>query len=286
MKPLLKVAASLRLTCDPLKYTTAGPTTGSLPAGIISHFRPGSALSGIADDEGSGVSDQSGPVRERWAHLLGLPPMEEFLSFLVQASAEGNADLTAGAARWRDAAERLAGLTVAEAGRAEGHTIETLPGAHADRSKEFLSSAEVASTYITSVPSLAVVPLGALIVFQRQLNLGYGAELAARVGDWSLDDPELFDFCLAMDRAQPTVDGMQINANTFVFSSPSTDARFLGAKLMDSRQVGGYIPPGRPTTAVVLYVGYSVNAINVLEIDGRLVLNNGHHRAYALCAAG
>ncbi len=232
------------------------------------------------------MSDHPGPVRERWAHLLGIPPMEEYLSFLIQASAEGNADLSAGAARWRDAAERLAGLAVAEAGRVEGHAIETLPDAHAERSKEFLSSPEVASAYITSVPRLAVVPLGALIVFQRRLNLRYGAELATRVGNWSLGAPELFEFCLAIDRAQPTVDGIQTNANTFVFSSPSTDARFLGARLMDSRQVGGYTPPGRPTMAVVLYVGYSVNAINVVEINGRLVLNNGHHRAYALYTSG
>jgi hypothetical protein len=212
--------------------------------------------------------------------------MEEYLSFLVQASAEGNADLTAAAARWRHAAEKLAGLAVAEAGRAEGHTIEMLSDDLAERSKDFLSSAEVASTYITSVPSLAVVPLGALIVYQRQLNLRYGMDLATRVGNWSLGAPELFDFCLAIDRAQPAVDGLQTNANTFVFSSPSSDARFLGAKLMDSRGIVGYTPPGRPTMAVVLYVGYSVNAINVLEINGRLVLNNGPHRASALCASG
>jgi hypothetical protein len=36
----------------------------------------------------------------------------------------------------------------------------------------------------------------------------------------------------------------------------------------------------------VLYVGYGANALNVLSVNGRLILNNGSHRAYALKAAG
>jgi len=43
---------------------------------------------------------------------------------------------------------------------------------------------------------------------------------------------------------------------------------------------------GRPHSAVVLQVGYGVNALNVLSVGGRLILNNGSHRAYALRAAG
>jgi len=213
--------------------------------------------------------------------------MEEYLSFLYQASAEGNADLPGGAERWHRAAHVLAELAVVEAGLVERQVVEELPPSLRERSKEFLSSPAVASTYITSVPSLALVPLDGLIVYQPRLNLGYGEELSTRVSPtWSDDDPHFFDFCLALDRSQPPVDGLQVNANSFVFSSPSTDARFLGAKLVESQQIGGYVPPGRPAKAVVLYVGYSVNAINILDIDNRLILNNGHHRCYALSKSG
>lgn len=213
--------------------------------------------------------------------------MEEYLSLLVQTSAEGTADLPGAAQRWHRGAARLAELVQSEGGQVDSHHIEQLPDSLADRSEAFLASPAVASTYLTSVPSVALVPLDGLIVYQHRLNLSYAEQLAERVApSWRPDDPQFFDFCLALDQSEPAVDGIQVNANSFVFSSPSTDVRFLGAKLVDSRQVGGYTPPGRPMKAVVLYVGYSVNAINVLEIDNRLILHNGHHRCYALHASG
>jgi hypothetical protein len=60
----------------------------------------------------------------------------------------------------------------------------------------------------------------------------------------------------------------------------------LGATLVDATQVTGYVPQGYATSAVVLFVGYGPNALSVVATNGRLILNNGSHRAYALRDAG
>jgi hypothetical protein len=101
-----------------------------------------------------------------------------------------------------------------------------------------------------------------------------------------MESPEMFDFCTSQNQPQPSINGIQSTQNSFVFSSSSTDARFLGARLLDADHIAGYTPMGIPISAVVLYIGYGVNAINVIRINGRLVLNNGSHRAYALKASG
>lgn len=228
----------------------------------------------------------TGAMRERWSYLLGVPPMEEYLGFLTQASADQDVNLGEAATRWRAAATAFSALLPTEEGAADGQAAEALPSVHGEREAAFLGAPEVAASYLTIPPRLAVVPLDGLVVFQRQISLGYASALQALIGAWTLESDELFNYCLMLGQPQPPINLAQVSPNTFVFSSTSTDARFLGARLVDAAAIAGHIPPGRPTSAVVLYVGYGVNALNVLSFNGRLILNNGSHRAYALRAAG
>jgi hypothetical protein len=110
--------------------------------------------------------------------------------------------------------------------------------------------------------------------------------LQKTIGDWSPGDEALLDFCLAVDQAPPPIQPFQAAENTFMFKSVSADARFLGSALVDASQVSGHSISGRPQLAVVLYIGYGVNALSVVSANGRLILHNGSHRAYALMAAG
>jgi hypothetical protein len=43
---------------------------------------------------------------------------------------------------------------------------------------------------------------------------------------------------------------------------------------------------GIPVRAVAIVLGYGANYLSAFHVDGRLVLNNGSHRAYALRAEG
>ena len=231
-------------------------------------------------------SPSSGSVLEPWIFLLGRPPIEEYLGFLVQASSSNDIDLTGPAARWRTAAQVLDDLGRSEAGAADGQAVSPLPAELQEKAARYLSDPAVTASYLACPPELGILSLDELVVFQRQINMRYAAELQALIGDWKETDEQLFDFCLAVNQPQPAINGMQVSANTFVFSSVSTDARFLGVRLLDASRVTAPAPSGRAHTAVVLFVGYSVNALSVANVNGRLILNNGSHRAYALRSAG
>jgi hypothetical protein len=71
-----------------------------------------------------------------------------------------------------------------------------------------------------------------------------------------------------------------------VFVSPSTDFRFLGANLLSPDQIVNHLPTGPLAGVVSLELGHGTNFLNAIQADGRLVLNNGSHRAYALREAG
>jgi len=213
--------------------------------------------------------------------------MEEYFSFLVSANPGQNVDIPAAAQQWRNAADIIDALAVSEAGIANQRTIADLPANLTDKAKAYIEDPPVAASYAFAPATTGVVALGDLIVYQRQVNLRYANELRARIGNWTLEDEDLLAFCLATDEIAPPIEGYQSSSDGFIFRSKSTDARFLGSTLLDAAQVDGSPPlGGRPKYALVLYVGYSPNTLNVLNIGGRLILNNGSHRAYALMASG
>jgi hypothetical protein len=108
-----------------------------------------------------------------------------------------------------------------------------------------------------------------------------------RAGQLDRLDPEaLFRFCLPYDHPEAPVRVSRPAGNAWVFVSPSTDFRFLGASLLRSDQIVGHQSTGALAGVVGLEVGYGSNFLNAIEVNGRLVLNNGSHRAYALYASG
>lgn len=226
-------------------------------------------------------------VREPWLFLLGRPPIEEYLSFRVTAAGTEDPGVVAAADRWRDAASALEALARTEAGAADGAVLRDLPQELRAAASEYLARPEIAATYVLLPPQLMLVPLDQLVVYQRQINMRYAAELRAQIGDWTETSVELLNFCLAIHQPEPPIAAVQAGPNCFVFSSVSTDARFLGARLLDASQVSG-LPTGggRPTAVVALEVGYGANALNVVGVNGRWILNNGSHRAYALRSRG
>jgi hypothetical protein len=229
----------------------------------------------------------SASVVEPWAFLLGRPPMDEYLSFLVQAAGTGEVDVAAAAARWRAAAEATDALTTSEAGAADGAQIAALPPEVQERADAYLADPSVAAFYLASPPTVTMIDLDQVVVFQRAINLHYAQELQQQVdASWDSADVELLNFSLGIDQPQAPIDSVQVAANAFVFSSVSTDVRFLDARLIDAAQITGHATAGRPQTAVVLQVGYGVNALSVVAVNGRMILNSGSHRAFALRAAG
>jgi hypothetical protein len=96
----------------------------------------------------------------------------------------------------------------------------------------------------------------------------------------------LFKFCLPYERPTPTFRTSRIGDDEFAFVSESSDLRFLEAVPLRPDQLVGYQASGPVAGVVALVVGFGSNYLNVLSINGRLVLNNGNHRACSLWSAG
>jgi hypothetical protein len=89
-----------------------------------------------------------------------------------------------------------------------------------------------------------------------------------------------------LEPPQPIVKFSKVAQNGYVFVSPSNDLRFLGSVLLEPNQVTGHQLPGRAAGVVGLVAGPGANCLAVTSFEGRLILNNGTHRAAALQASG
>ena len=75
---------------------------------------------------------------------------------------------------------------------------------------------------------------------------------------------------------------MQTGQTSYTFVSPSNDFRFLQTDLLTTEHVAQWPAIGPVTGVLGLVLGYGSNYLTALSADGRLVLGNGSHRAYAL----
>jgi hypothetical protein len=71
-----------------------------------------------------------------------------------------------------------------------------------------------------------------------------------------------------------------------VLVSEYHDQRLQDSVVLAPDQVTGYRPTGPVAGVVGLVVGFGSGYLNVIACEGRLVLNNGYHRAYALRELG
>jgi hypothetical protein len=214
--------------------------------------------------------------------LTGRPPMSEFLNFVSTQTINGqSSDQRVLANEWRTANDHIHDLETREAGIADGAEIGEIESALEPLAAQVVADPFFRRGYSVLPTSLGVVNLDTLVVFQKFINLGYSSTLQDSLGT-SPDAEAVFRFCLPFDHPQPQVRSGRIAANSFVFYSPSTDFRFLEATLLSADQIPGYSAPGPLSGVVALMVGFGSNFLNVVQVENRLILNNGSHRAYAL----
>lgn len=235
---------------------------------------------------------------EDFVYLVGHTPLDQYLDFM---EAEGvgvtRADRPALAADWRAADDRRRALE-----EAERRWLETPPlVAEPDRRvlplpsemKPLLPAVTAHPVFrraFGTVPSrVAMVELDALVVYQRTVNLEHVRRLRDKLGGGPPAPRELLEFCLPVEHPPgdlPPFRMRTLGDDGYVFTCESTDLRFLEAAPLRPDQVIGYDAPGPVAGVVGLVVGFGSNFLNVLSVEGRLVLNNGNHRAYALRELG
>ncbi len=221
------------------------------------------------------------------ALLLGHPPVTEFLGYVATQTLDGrDGDEGALMDAWRRSNDHLLALTETEAGYADGVEFGEMPEELTPLVAKALADPVMRRDYALAPVSIEWIELDRLVVHQMHINLAFAGELAAEIGE-SPSPARIFEFALPSEkRRDPPVSAGRVGEASWIFKSVSNDLRILGAELLEPAQVTGFDGVGVPSLIVALSIGYGSNYLSALSVGGRLVLQNGSHRAYALRAAG
>jgi hypothetical protein len=224
--------------------------------------------------------------------LTGRPPMGEYIQYIRSQTMDGEqADVSGLASQWRASRDRIAQLTVTEAGIADKPGTSPVPEELAPLADAVLQDPVTKQTFGLMPPSIQVVELDNLVVFQKTVNLTYATQLQSLLGD-DAGPEDVFHFAMPIDgRYDPTPNAAPIGAGPagpllWGLVSPSMDFRVLQTTMLDPAQINGLNANGRPTHVIAVTVGYGANLLSAMRVGSRLLLHNGSHRAYALRAAG
>ncbi len=146
----------------------------------------------------------------------------------------------------------------------------------------------ITNTFSKHVHDFRMVEIDNLIAVQRNVLLDYVDQLPKKIPKNPSED-DLLKFCLIPEQQVPLPKPTRKSSRSWYFTSPSHDFRFLGGFLkkeltkedIQFPKVGGF-----PTHAIMLFVGYGAGCMNAFSVNGRLILSNGFHRAYALRRKG
>ncbi len=222
------------------------------------------------------------PEREAFVYLLGYPPVQEYLGFAAMSlNAPSQGTLMD---NWRAAYAQLGALGILEAGISDGVLVEDLPQALLVRADAISRDAVFQEAYSAMPTSIGMVDLERVIVHQKHINLSHAERVCARMQ--AMGDVDLVGLCIGSSLPRPPVKVMRVAQNGFSFSSLSNDLRQLDVVLLAPEQVTGRAASGPVSSYVAVPVGYGMNALCVYRVNGRLILGNGMHRAYALLKRG
>jgi hypothetical protein len=228
------------------------------------------------------------PVRsiQEEAWLLGQPPLRTYLDY-VRHTAIGGSELASSKIvdEWRSANDYYAELETREAGLADRAEIFDLDSELRPLADEVMTDSRWRRAFTSLPTQFAMVELDCLIVSQQFVNLTHAERLKQRLGSSPLPKP-VFEFCFPLDRAEAPVRMRRAGSHRYLFWSESSDFRFHEPAVLEACQIKDYEAYGALGGVIGLMVGYGSNFLSAIRSDNRLLLNNGHHRAYALRSLG
>ncbi len=236
------------------------------------------------NDVSHGPDDESGNfMTERW--LPAAVALPEFMKFVEKWADDGLHDSRRYLDAWRNAKANFDILRKDEAGEAEKIDILPLPKSMRPLSRKLIKHATFVQGFGDFPTRVAYVELGRLVAYQQHVVIDH---VRTQMSGLSPDMPgeDLFEHCFPSRESMPPLKVRSLGDDTMVFSSPSTDMRFLGPMLLEQGKIKGYIPVGKAAMVLGLPVGFGSNLLNALSYRGRLLLNNGYHRTVAMLEAG
>jgi hypothetical protein len=189
--------------------------------------------------------------------------------------------------RWVSLQPEVAELQLREFAVANNVEMVDVPVAFAETIEHYAND----DRFRTSFPlasHIRMVEVDNLVAAQRTVNLEYVDRLKQRLGSTPSFE-SLLALCVAPQREMDHIRHLEVGQNTHVFSSKNADVRYLGSFMKEDltpEEVGVAAGGGIPVMAVVSFIGYGSAPVNAFVFNGRCILNNGFHRAYALRSMG
>jgi hypothetical protein len=226
------------------------------------------------------------PQPDEVVFLKGRPPLGEFIGYVTQNDIDGPTisphDL---ADEWREANSRIRELEATEGGVADSAEVRPLPPELENLGQELSANPKIQRSFGVIPFSLGVVDLKKVVVFQKQINLTFVAQLREELAQEPRPE-SLFNFVFSLGKAPPPMKFARFGPTGFAFTSSSMDFRAMDVQVLSPSQVVGYEPGGTLIALPAVAVGYGANVLQAVSYKGRLMLGNGSHRAYALYETG
>jgi hypothetical protein len=218
--------------------------------------------------------------------LLGPRHLEEWLDEVGALGISGTVPDRAGLTDlWRAGQKEYARLAQSEAGSADGAGIRPLPKSMAKHIAQLIDLEGVQRTFDTVPVAFGLVPLDALIISQYSMTQAVVERIAA-AHPAPISPKRLVELCLPLKAPAADFRLAGRSEKEFTFVSDAHDMRFLDAQVIEPVNVQQAPVMGHPQAVIALSVGFSANLLNTVRYNGRIALNNGHHRALALRAMG
>lgn len=223
---------------------------------------------------------------EEQAWLLGQPPLSNYLEYVEEVVA-GGLDIPRSELidEWRAANDYYGELEVSEAGFADEVEVLDLDPALQPLVEEVMSDSRFRHSFDTLPTRFAMVELDRLLVGHPYVTVTHTDRLKTRI-DRSASPEDLFRFCLPLDRDEAPVKVRKTGSQSYQFWSGSNDFRLQETALLGPKQTQEFESFGATSNVLGVMIGYGSNFLNLIESDDRLLLHNGHHRAFALRALG
>lgn len=218
--------------------------------------------------------------------MLGPRQLQDLLSLLDGLSLGGaKTDPGLLADCWRAAAAVYREFAVTEAGAADDAQIEPLPRTMRAHVAKLIETPALRATFGTVPIAFGMVALETLIVSQYTLTRSVVERLCG-VPAVGRGQRMLAAMCLPLEQSRSDFGLVFQDGSEFVFASDAHDMRFLAARVLPAEAVTAAAMPGHAQAVLALGVGFSSNVLDVVRFNNRMVLNNGHHRAFALRRMG
>jgi hypothetical protein len=183
------------------------------------------------------------------------------------------------------AAKRWQALDTQEAGAADKPTVLPLTRAmqaHVDR---LIDTPSVQRVFDTVPVAFGMVDLRQLVVSQCTMSWAPIAQML-ELPSTRFKGVALARLCLPLEPGAASLSMVRRGDREFIFQGPGHDLRLLGVHPMLQGPWPEVGLTGHPQALLAVAMGASTNLLNVVRYKDRLILNNGHHRAFALFKAG